>query len=102
MATGPIGRRAALGAAALAGATALAAPAVGQRRFPSRPVRFLIPWAPGGILDGFMRLQAELFQQDTGQSLVIENRAGARGTLARRRSSRRGRTATRWRTTTSR
>jgi tripartite-type tricarboxylate transporter receptor subunit TctC len=42
----------------------------------------LIPWAPGGTLDGFMRLQAELFQQDTGQSLVIENRPGARGTMA--------------------
>ena len=83
MTTGPIGRRrAALGAAALASATALAAPALGQGRFPIRPVRFLIPWAPGGTLDGFMRLQAELFQQDTGQSLVIENRAGARGTLA--------------------
>ncbi|MBW8271381.1 tripartite tricarboxylate transporter substrate binding protein [Caldovatus aquaticus] len=75
-----IGRRAALGAA-LATAT-LARPAIGQGRFPNRPVRFLIPWAPGGVLDGFMRLQAELFQQETGQPLVIENRPGARGTLA--------------------
>ncbi|SDB67751.1 Bug family tripartite tricarboxylate transporter substrate binding protein [Belnapia rosea] len=62
--------------------TALACPAIGQTRFPDRPVRFLIPWAPGGTLDGFMRLQAELFQQETGQPLIIENRAGARGTLA--------------------
>ena len=80
MTTNSIGRRAALGAALAT--TALARPAIDQGRFPSRPVRFLIPWAPGGTLDGFMRLQAELFQQDTGQSLVIENRGGARGTLA--------------------
>src|SRR3712207_4747540 len=80
MITGSIGRRAALGSALVA--VTLACPAIGQGRFPNRPVRFLIPWAPGGTLDGFMRLQAELFQQDTGQTLVIENRAGARGTLA--------------------
>jgi tripartite-type tricarboxylate transporter receptor subunit TctC len=80
MATKIIGRRATLGAALVA--TTLACPAVGQGRFPNRPVRFLIPWAPGGTLDGFMRLQAELFQQDTGQTLIIENRPGARGTMA--------------------
>jgi tripartite-type tricarboxylate transporter receptor subunit TctC len=49
MTTHLVGRRAALGAALAT--TALARPAVGQGRFPSRPVRFLIPWAPGGILD---------------------------------------------------
>lgn len=53
-----IARRAALG---LAAAATLARPALSQGRFPNRPVRFLIPWAPGGILDGFIRLQAELF-----------------------------------------
>ena len=71
-------RRAALGL----GASLLAAPALGQGRFPNRPIRFLIPWAPGGLLDGFMRLQNELFLQEYGQSVIIENRPGARGTLA--------------------
>ncbi|MBR0671376.1 Bug family tripartite tricarboxylate transporter substrate binding protein [Neoroseomonas soli] len=67
----------------LAGASvALARPSLGQGRFPNRPVRFLIPWAPGGALDGFMRLQAEMFQREFGQPLIIENRPGARGTLA--------------------
>ncbi|MBL6455731.1 tripartite tricarboxylate transporter substrate binding protein [Belnapia sp. T6] len=80
MAMPSIRRRTALGAAFAA--TALARPALGQAKFPDRPVRFLIPWAPGGTLDGFMRLQAELFQQETGQPLIIENRPGARGTLA--------------------
>ncbi|MBR0683916.1 tripartite tricarboxylate transporter substrate binding protein [Roseomonas eburnea] len=67
----------------LAGASfALARPSLGQGRFPNRPVRFLIPWAPGGTLDGFMRLQAETFQREFGQSLIIENMPGARGTRA--------------------
>lgn len=68
----------------LAGAAAplLARPSLGQGRFPNRPIRFLIPWAPGGTLDGFMRLQTELFQQEFGQPVLIENRPGARGTLA--------------------
>lgn len=78
--TTPVGRRAAF--LATLAPIVLARPALGQGRFPNRPVRFLIPWAPGSTLDGFMRIQAELFQQDTGQPLIIENRPGARGTLA--------------------
>ena len=80
MTTIHVSRRSALSAALAL--TPLARPAIGQGRFPNRPVRFLIPWAPGGTLDGFIRLQADLFQQDTGQTLIIENRPGARGTLA--------------------
>lgn len=67
-------RRSLLAAGAL---PLLARPSLGQGRFPDRPVRFLIPWAPGGTLDGFMRLQAEMFQQEFGQPLIIENRPGA-------------------------
>jgi len=72
-------RRSLLAASAL---PLLARPSLGQGRYPNRPVRFLIPWAPGGTLDGFMRLQAEIFQQEFGQPLIIENKPGARGTLA--------------------
>ena len=72
-----IARRILLAGAAL---PMLARPSLGQGRFPNRPVRFLIPWAPGGVLDGFMRLQAEMFQREYGQALIIENQPGARGT----------------------
>ena len=72
-------RRSLIAAAAL---PLLARPSLGQGRYPNRPVKFMIPWAPGGTLDGFMRLQAEIFQQEFGQPLIIENRPGARGTLA--------------------
>ena len=74
-----IARRILLAGAAL---PLLARPSLGQGRFPNRAVRFLIPWAPGGTLDGFMRLQAEMFQREYGQSLIIENMPGARGTRA--------------------
>ena len=71
-------RRAALG---LAGA-ALAAPALGQARFPDRPIRFLIPWPPGGSLDALHRQMFEIMGKDIGQNVVLENRPGARGTQA--------------------
>ena len=71
-----ITRRAALGA------MALSTPAFAQARFPNRPIRFLIPWPPGGSLDALHRRMFEVFQQDHGQSVVIENVPGARGTRA--------------------
>jgi tripartite-type tricarboxylate transporter receptor subunit TctC len=73
-----IGRRSAFAL----GAAALAAPALAQGKFPNRPIRFLIPWPPGGSLDALHRQMAEIVGRDLGQSVVIENRPGARGTQA--------------------
>ena len=73
-----IGRRSALAF----GAAALGAPALAQSKFPERPIRFLIPWPPGGSLDALHRQMAEIVGRDLGQSVVIENRPGARGTQA--------------------
>ncbi|GGC32639.1 hypothetical protein GCM10011504_08570 [Siccirubricoccus deserti] len=61
---------------------ALAGPALGQGRFPNRPIRFLIPWPPGGSLDALHRTMFEIMNKDLGQPVVIENRPGARGTQA--------------------
>src|SRR5919112_5467899 len=71
-------RRAALGLAA----STLACPALGEGRFPDRPIRFLIPWPPGGSLDALHRTMFEIMGKDLGQSIVVENRPGARGTQA--------------------
>ena len=74
-------RRAALG---VLGAAAIAAPAVhAQPRggFPNRPIRLIIPWPPGGSADSQLRSMAELATPALGQSVVVENRSGARGTL---------------------
>ena len=67
----------------LSAAATLAAPAVrAQGRFPDRPIRFLIPWPPGGALDALHRQMFEIMGRDLGQSVVLENRPGARGTQA--------------------
>lgn len=50
--------------------------------YPDRPVRLVIPFAAGGALDVIGRPIAEQFQRLTGQPMVLENRAGAAGTIA--------------------
>ena len=71
-----IPRRAAL-ALPLAG---LAAPALAQA-FPARPIRMLVPWAPGGTTDVQMRALCEQASRRLGQPVVVENRSGAGGVL---------------------
>ncbi|MBK1660563.1 Bug family tripartite tricarboxylate transporter substrate binding protein [Paracraurococcus ruber] len=64
-------------------ATALALPhaARAQAGWPTRPVRVVISWPPGGGADVPMRLAAPAMQQVLGQPLVLENRAGASGSV---------------------
>ena len=69
----PLGRRALAAAAA-----ALAAPAVrAQAPWPVRPLRLVVPYAPGGSTDQFSRGVAERLARELGQPVVVENRAGA-------------------------
>jgi tripartite-type tricarboxylate transporter receptor subunit TctC len=62
--------------------SALSLPAIAQERFPNRPIRFLFPWSPGGVVDGLLRLTFEIAGAELGQPIVVESRSGARGTLA--------------------
>jgi len=73
-----IGRRTAL---AIGASAALALPASAQSSFPDRPIRLIVPWPPGGSTDGQMRAMAEIASKRLGQTVVIENRPGASGTL---------------------
>jgi tripartite-type tricarboxylate transporter receptor subunit TctC len=79
-----ITRRAAL---ALTGA-ALAAPALGQGAFPTRPVNLVIPYPPGGTIDILGRALAPGLEASLGQSVVIENRGGASGNIGTQRVAR--------------
>ncbi|WP_270937076.1 Bug family tripartite tricarboxylate transporter substrate binding protein [Falsiroseomonas oryzae] len=63
---------------------ALAVPALARAQAawsPDRPVRLVVPFAPGGSQDVLGRLFAQAVSQSVGQNIVVENRAGAGGIL---------------------
>jgi tripartite-type tricarboxylate transporter receptor subunit TctC len=57
-------------------------PAIAQDAFPSRPIRLLVGFAPGGATDGAARAVAPRMSELLGQQVVIENRGGAGGNIA--------------------
>ena len=72
-------RRQVLGMLAAAGATAAIGESQAQVAWPTRPVRFIVPFAPGASNDTFTRALADILQAKLGQPFVVENRAGAGG-----------------------
>ena len=66
---------------ALAFVTA-ASPATAQDNFPSRNVRLVVSFPPGGGIDAVARMFAEKLTALLGQTVVVENRGGASGTIA--------------------
>ena len=69
----------ALAAAAAVGAAG--APRAGAAAFPSRPIRLIVPYPPGGVTDVAGRLAGEILSRKFGQPVVIENRPGANGMI---------------------
>jgi tripartite-type tricarboxylate transporter receptor subunit TctC len=58
---------------------ALFAASAGAQSWPQKPVRFIVPFAPGGATDISARLLGEKLSQIWGQQVIIENRGGAGG-----------------------
>src|SRR5919106_1364622 len=65
-------------AAVCAGSTLAAAPA----EYPARPVRLLVPFAPGGGADTLARILTPRLTEAMGQQWVVDNRSGAAGNIA--------------------
>src|SRR5215475_4738549 len=59
----------------------LAAPALAQSDYPAKPVRIVVPFPAGGSADILCRLVGETFSAAWGQTVIIDNRAGAGGNV---------------------
>jgi tripartite-type tricarboxylate transporter receptor subunit TctC len=64
--------------------SALASPALGQARYPDKPIRIILPFGPGGLADVTARVVGERAGALLGQQVVIVNQPGAGGVAAAR------------------
>ena len=73
------------GLLAAAGALACAAlPAQAQSAapaWPTKPIRYIVPFSPGGVSDGVARLMAEQLSTRLGQTVIVENKPGVSGVV---------------------
>ena len=74
-------------AAAIAAAGMFALPpaadwsSAAAQAFPTRPIRLIVPWPPGGISDTSARILAQHMSASMGQPVIVDNRAGAGSTI---------------------
>jgi len=73
--------------AAVAPALLLVAPVAAQS-YPSKPIRLIVPFPPGGGTDSVSRLVAQELQKSTGWTIVVENKAGAGGMIGLQEAAR--------------
>jgi tripartite-type tricarboxylate transporter receptor subunit TctC len=68
-------------AAALVSITPFLAPIAHAQDWPARPIKLVVPFPPGGLIDNMARLVAPRLAQELGQSVVIDNKPGAGGNV---------------------
>ena len=73
--------RAVLRTLAVLSVVLLAGPAPAQDAYPSKPVRFVVPFPAGGPADVLVRLYAQQLGERWGKPVLVDNRAGATGTI---------------------
>src|SRR6184192_499270 len=60
---------------------AAAPPGIAQDRFPEKPVRFIVPFPPGGGTDALARILGAKLGEVWAQQVIVDNRAGAQGNI---------------------
>ena len=73
--------RSSTGTIAVTVAAMLPAAHAGQPGYPDKPIKFVVPFPPGGLTDRIARSLAEKMQASMGQPVVVENKAGAGATI---------------------
>jgi tripartite-type tricarboxylate transporter receptor subunit TctC len=73
-----------LASATISSAAAAEAPAV----YPTKPIRLLVPYPPGGTTDPLVRIVGQRMGEALGQQLVVDNRGGASGNIANETTAR--------------
>jgi tripartite-type tricarboxylate transporter receptor subunit TctC len=67
---------------ALGAALFASLPADAQAPYPNKPIRFIVPYSPGGLPDTVARVVGQALQERLGQSVIIDNRPGSNGNVA--------------------
>ena len=65
----------------LAGLASLSGQAAAQSNYPNKPIRMVVPFAPGGVTDTSGRLIAEQLSKRLGQQVIVDNKPGASGNI---------------------
>lgn len=68
-------------AVSLVAATLLSVPGALAQSYPNREIRLIVPFAPGGGSDALARIVGQRLSEKLGQSVIVENRAGAGGNI---------------------
>lgn len=65
----------------LAGVLCLVAGLAGAQSYPDKPIRLIVPWPAGGVTDSAGRVMAQRLSERMATSVIVENKAGAAGTI---------------------
>jgi tripartite-type tricarboxylate transporter receptor subunit TctC len=74
--------------AAVMATLVLGAPTAHAQTYPSKPIRMIVPYTPGGSIDTVGRLVADEMQKILGQSFVVDNKPGASGMIGANEAAR--------------